>query len=131
MTHTKLFFSGPLVVALGVTAFLLCGASATPPGLQPYTPTRLQWAALELQALYGNNAMTHETPLMITFNPWNDGVTIKCLMQYTGDYPAAALKAQRDSVESVFKMYVASAGWPWLKLSLQERPMDVTWPHGR
>jgi hypothetical protein len=100
-------------------------------GLQPYTPTRLQWAALELQALYGNNSMTHEAPLRITFVPGSDGLTVKCLMAYTSDYPAAALKVERDSIDSAFKKYVENMGWPWLRLSIQERPMEKPWPRER
>lgn len=131
MAHPGRILSSAFIAVVAVTAALLCGASSGPPGIQPHTPTRLQWAALELQALYGNNTMTHESPLRITFVASADGYTVKCLMQYTNDYPAAALKTERDSVETAFKTYAESLGWSWLRLAISEHPMQATWPGER
>jgi hypothetical protein len=131
MTHPGRILPTLLVAVAAATATFLCGAASRPPGIQPHTPTRLQWAALELQALYGNNTMTHESPLRITFVSTADGYTVKCLMQYTPDYPAAALKIERDSVEAAFKKYVETLGWPWLRLAISEHPMEKTWPGER
>ena len=78
------------VVTLSLASFG-AGTVMTPgsPGSQPFTPSRLEWAALELQAANGQN-LTSESPLMITFFPWKDGRTVVCLLQYTDDYPAGA-----------------------------------------
>ena len=72
------------------------------PGDEPYMPTKLEWAALDLQAAHGRTAMTHEAPLSISFIPQPDGFTVLCLLQYTTDYQAAPLKTERDSLEYVF-----------------------------
>jgi hypothetical protein len=97
-------------------------------GNEPYTPSKIEWATLELQALYGKTSMTAESPLTITFIAQPDKSTILCLFQYTQDYPAAELKADRDSINYVFSKYKSSVGWPWLRLKIEERSIAKTWP---
>lgn len=91
------------------------------PGDAPYTPTRLEWAALELQAGFGSNTWTSETPVMINYTATDDGTTVLCLLQYTPDTPAQVVKINRDAAQHVFDKYVASHGWEWLRLRYEER----------
>lgn len=91
------------------------------PGDAIYTPTKLEWATLELQATYGNNSWTTDSPVTISFIAEPDGKTVSCLFQYTADLPAAALKIDRDSISKAFEKYVQSRGWTWLRLEIQER----------
>jgi hypothetical protein len=91
------------------------------PGDAMYTPTKLEWAALELQADYGQTNWTNETPVMINFLPLDDGKTVLCLLQFTPDAPAATVKINRDSEQVVFDRYVQSRGWSWLRLQFRER----------
>jgi hypothetical protein len=86
-----------------------------------YTPTKLEWAALELQADYGNTNWTSETPVMITFLEGTDGTTMLCVLQYTPEVPAQVLKITRDSEQNVFDKYAEGRGWTWLRLQFQER----------
>jgi hypothetical protein len=81
------------------------------PGDATYTPTKLEWAALELQADSGQTSWTSESPVMITFFPLGDGKTVLCLLQYTPEVPAATVKIDRDSMQQVFDIY---AGSRWL-----------------
>lgn len=90
------------------------------PGDVIYTPTKLEWAALELQANYGQTNWTSETPVMINFLPQNDGNTVLCLLQYTPEVPAATVKINRDSAQKVFDTYAGSRGWSWLRLQFRE-----------
>ena len=60
---------------------------------------------------------------MITFIPWKDGRTVLCLLQYTDDYPAGALKVTKDSLAQVVDMYANSRGWSWLQLQFQEKTL--------
>ena len=99
------------------------------PGDMPYTPTKLEWAALDLQASYGATTMTQESPLMISFLPYKDGITVKCLLQYTSDFEAAALKENRESIEYSFKQYKKTKGWAWLRLEFQEHVIEKSWPN--
>ncbi len=91
------------------------------PGDAIYTPTKLEWAALELQAGYGQTNWTNETPVVINFLPLNDGKTVLCLLQFTPEVPAATVKINRDSEQVVFETYAQSRGWPWLRLQFQEK----------
>ena len=49
-------------------------AAANRPGDTPYTPMKLEWAALELQANYGNTNWTSETPddQLLGGNRWDN-----------------------------------------------------------
>lgn len=116
-----------------ISALFICASAFVygqdkPPGLSAYSPTKLEWAALELQALHGRSLMTHESPLMVTFVPQADGVTVLCYLQYTSDFQAAALKLQRDALEKAFDLYRQSHKWQWLRLRFQERTLSEPWP---
>jgi hypothetical protein len=98
-------------------------AVAARPGDAAYMPTKLEWAALELQASYGSTVWTSETPVTITFLAMDDGVTVLCLLQYTPDVPAQVVKVDRDVEQSVFDKYVQRRGWSWLRLEFQEKTL--------
>jgi len=91
------------------------------PGDAIYTPTKLEWSALELQADSGQTNWTSETPVMINFLPLADGNTVLCLLQYTPEVPAATVKIDRDSAQKVFDIYAGSRGWSWLRLQFREK----------
>ena len=91
------------------------------PGDAIYTPTKLEWAALELHAGYGQSNWTNETPVVINFLPLNHRKTVLCLLQFTPEVPAATVKINRDSEQVVFETYAQSRGWPWLRLQFQEK----------
>lgn len=91
------------------------------PGDEPYTPTRLEWAAVELQADYGNPNWASESPVTITYFATDDGTTVLCLLQYTADTIAPLVKLNRDTAQSVFDKYAQSRGWTWLRLKFEER----------
>lgn len=91
------------------------------PGDAAYKPTKLEWAALELQATYGNPNWTRDTPVVINFVPGADGKTIICLFQYTANVTEAMLKMDRDTEQSVFEKYLKTRGWAWLRLEVREQ----------
>ncbi len=90
------------------------------PGDAMYTPTKLEWAALELQALYGQTNWTSETPVTISFVPLDDGKTVLCMLQFTPEVPAVTVKINRDSEQRIFESYVHKRGWSWLRLQFRE-----------
>jgi hypothetical protein len=115
-----------LLGLLGGTSVLLRSVRAQSPAIDRpgdaiYTPTKLEWAALDLQASYGQTNWTSETPVMINFLPHNDGDTVICLLQYTPETPAVTVKIDRDSTQKVFDMYAHNSGWSWLRLQFQEK----------
>ena len=121
------------LLKIAVSVLLICSTvfafgQAKRPGEDGYFPTKLEWAALELQALHGRNVMTHESSLMVTFVAQPDGVTVLCYLQYTIDFQAAALKIERDALEKAFNLYRQSHKWGWLRLRFQERAISEPWP---
>lgn len=95
--------------------------AAARPGDAPYTPTKLEWAALELQALYGSpNWTTPGSPVTINFLAFNDGTSVLCIMHYTPDVTAQVLKTQRDSEQRIFDQYARGRGWSWLRVQFRE-----------
>lgn len=119
-----------LAIVLTVTSFGAAQgkktAAVSRPGDAPFTPTKLQWAALELQASYGVTTISNDGPAMVNFIAQPDGETIICLIQYMPDTPAAAVKITRDSERRVFDGYVVSTGWTWLHLKFQESVLPAT-----
>jgi hypothetical protein len=112
-----------------LASFAIASSAEKPaPGNELYTPTRIEWAALELQALHGKNIMTHESPLTITFIHQPDGYTVLCLMQYSADVQAAVLKIERDAIKYVVDKYRETPGFSWLRLEFKENPMKERWP---
>lgn len=91
------------------------------PGDERYTPTKLQWAALELQTESGNTIVTSDVPLTITYIPRDDGRTVTCLLQYMPDANAEVVKLYREMSHNSFTSYVERTGWKWLRLDYQER----------
>jgi hypothetical protein len=127
-----------LVGLLGGSSALLRPVRAQSPAIDRpgdaiYTPTKLEWTALELQADYGQTNWTSETPVTINFSPLNDGNTVLCLLQYTPEVPAATVKIDRDSAQKVFDIYAGSRGWSWLRLQFREKilPRPSWFPPGR
>jgi hypothetical protein len=96
-------------------------ATADRPGDAPYAPTKLEWAALELQASYGSTTWTSESPVIINYIALSDGATVDCVLQYTPDVSAEVVKTNRDVAQVVFNKYAASRGWSWLRLRFEER----------
>ncbi len=95
-------------------------ATAGRPGDAPYTPTKLEWTALELQAGFGRT-WTTEDHVAISYMPAGDGRTIRCILQYTPDVSAQDLKMSRDVAKVLFDKYTASRGWTWIRLGFEEQ----------
>jgi len=117
------------LMLIGGSAFrgLLGAQSTTPkaklpdrPGDATYTPTKLEWAALELQASYGNTNYTSESPVTIQWVALGDGNTLLCILQYTPDVPAGVVKLNREGQQYAFDKYKAARGWSWLRLQFDE-----------
>ena len=89
------------------------------PGDAPYVPTKLEWAALELQTNYGVN-LSRDNHVSVAFLAGGDGRTIECLVDHTSSVSAAQVKAERDITQAKFDGYAKSRGWNWLRLSFRE-----------
>jgi hypothetical protein len=114
-----------LIAVIFLAGFSLRAQLRTRPGNAPYTPTKVEWAVLQLQASDGHSSLSAEEPVMIHFMDAGDGETVVCMLQYTPDVPAELVKLDRDNLREVFDLYAKTRGWPWLRLRFDERVLNV------
>lgn len=107
-----------LAAAIVFLAGWLCAQNARP-GDDSYTPTKLEWAALELQVEYGQDFGPSKNFAM-SFRPENDGRTIHCLLIYDRTASAAQSKAVRELTQMHVADYAKSKGWNWLGVTFKE-----------
>ena len=91
----------------------------TAPGDERYTPTRIEWATLWLQASLGAS-YSPDSPVSVSFVEGPDGKTIFCLIQYPPDTPAQVVNLSRNSVRKGFAAFVQIHKWDWLQLTFDE-----------
>jgi hypothetical protein len=109
---------------LAVAVIFLAGflwAQSARPGDAPYTPTKLEWAALELEVKYGENKH-----ISVSFRSEDDGRTVQCFLIYDGTVSAAQSKAMRDLIRMRVDDYAKNKGWDWLRVTFKEEaiPLD-------
>ena len=115
-----------LVICAVVASFVVglqVHSHATPrptePGMMPYTPTRLEWLALDLEALY-------RIPIL---SEGNYGVdywakppnTIKIAVVYTHDASAGIVDLVIEQAKGLAKTDASSHGWPWVKIEVERK----------
>ncbi|MFC1610059.1 hypothetical protein ACFL6C_03820 [Myxococcota bacterium] len=123
--RARIVWVGIMISVVGGAALvgLLALAKTTAAGLERYTPTRLEWAALELQASHGDTWNPNDTPVMVSYRPGDDGLSIVCVIQYSKGTSANLLGMIRDTSEQVFKLYREAKKWPWLRLEFQQKAL--------
>jgi len=112
-----------LALAVIVLAGLLRAQSARP-GDAPYTPTKLEWAALELQTEYGQDFGPGKN-FSMSFRPENDGRSVHCLLIYDRTVSAAQSKAVRDLTQMHVADFAKSKAWDWLGVTFKEEVIPL------
>jgi hypothetical protein len=112
-----------LAVAVILLASLLWAQSARP-GDAPYTPTKLEWAALKMQVEYGQDFGPSKN-FSMSFSPENDGRTVHCLLIYDRTVSAAQSKAVRDLTQMHVADLAKSKGWDWLGVTFKEEAIPL------
>jgi hypothetical protein len=107
-----------LVVILTAIFGIWAGVIPHRRGSLLYFPTRLDWAALDLQASFGRGT----DPFVRTmFVASSDGTTVICRLLYTSDAPRSTIEYTRDTARMVVEQYAAIHELPWLQIKFQER----------
>lgn len=95
-------------------------APPTQPGMTSYTPTRLEWLALDLEASYhedfgpDNNYSLHYLP-----KPPN---TVLIFVHYKNETSAENVNHAIDSAKEVVYQDASSHGWrSWVKVEVQRK----------
>ena len=100
---------------LFVTTALAQQEKATPPGLQPYVPTRIEWLSLDLNSHLRQDA-TVDSPF--TLNILNtDHETILIFVRYSPNVNREILNMAIDTARKVINITAKSYGWDkWVKV---------------
>jgi hypothetical protein len=112
------FITTMVLVLLFVTA-LAAYAEQGPSlqeGMKPYIPTRLEWLAVELNAMHRTDLNDLEG-YMLFFIPLEKENAILIFVRYTQKTNREAMNIGIDTARKVIEMDVKSRGWnSWLKV---------------
>src|SRR5262249_61848142 len=111
-------------IVIGLCAGLLLAAVAVrsnppaQPGMMPYTPTRLEWLAVDLEASYHQDFGRDSTySLHYLPKPPN---TVLIYVHYTSETPAGTLKIAMDAAKQQVNQDASSHGWSsWVTIADQ------------
>jgi len=113
-------------IVLGLCAGLLLAAVAVrssppaQPGMMPYTPTRLEWLAVDLEASYHQD-FSHDSPLSLHYLPKPPN-TVLIYVHYTSETSPAALEGAIDAAKGQVNQDASSHGWSsWVKIEVQRK----------
>ena len=90
------------------------------PGMVPYTPTRLEWLAIDLEASYHEDfALNSEYSLHYLPKPPN---TVLIFVHYKSEAAAEAVNHAIDAAKDVVNHDASSHGWQsWVKIEVQRK----------
>ena len=92
----------------------------TQPGMTPYTPTRLEWLALDLEASYHEDiGRNSDYSLHYLPKPPN---TVLIFIHYKSEASADAVNHAIDAAKEVVYQDASSHGWrSWVKVEVQRK----------
>ena len=112
-----------LFTACSIAILGLAMQPATPPtqpGMTPYTPTRLEWLALDLEASYHEDfACNSGYSLHYLPKPPN---TVLIFVHYKSETSAETVNHAIDAAKEVVNQDASSHGWrSWVKVEVQRK----------
>ena len=95
-------------------------APPTQPGMTPYTPTRLEWLALDLEASYHEDfGRNSDISLHYLPKPPN---TVLIFVHYKSETSAETVNHAIDAAKEVVNQDASSHGWrSWVKVEVQRK----------
>src|SRR5262252_8120232 len=83
------------------------------PGDEQYVPSKLEWAALQIDLLVGRGFPSPGQPEFITclIYPAGDGTTVICSLTYSSAMAAGTLEGKRELVRVAFEVVKKRSGW--------------------
>ncbi|SRR5216684_1350296 len=88
---------------------------ALPEGARPYTPTRLQWLALDMEARMHKDLST-EDGFSLDFVGLDKDNAILIYVRYLPSADREIMNSIIENAKTVIGMSAKSEGWPWLKI---------------
>jgi len=109
------------VCSIGILGFAMHPAAPpTQPGMTPYTPTRLEWLALDLEASYHEDfGRNSDISLHYLPKPPN---TVLIFVHYKSEASAEIVNHAIDAAKEVVNQDASSHGWrSWVKVEVQRK----------
>jgi hypothetical protein len=118
-----------MIVATVVVTFAAMYSTGAPrptePGMIAYTPTRVEWLALQLEADYRDENFENVGQYSIGFAPKFPN-TIMILVNYTGAASAANVDTAIDVARILVKKEASNYGWSdWVKVEVQRKVLPT------
>jgi len=116
-----------VVVAVGAFATLYSKGATGPtePGMIAYTPTRLEWLALQLQANYRDENFDNAGQYGVGFIPKSPN-TIVIFVTYTEAASAANVDTAVLVAQTALKRESSRFGWSdWVKVEVQRKQLPT------
>lgn len=93
-------------------------------GQKPYSPSRLRWLCLELNALYGSKALSR-SGYTITYIPKDALNTVMIMVQYAEEANMDVLNQEIENAQDLVRLSARSYGWDsWLKINVARYPAE-------
>jgi hypothetical protein len=111
-----------LVVGAGFLLAAFAARSNPPaqPGMVPYTPTRLEWLAVDLEASYHQD-FSRDSPYSLHYLPKAPN-TVLIFVHYTSETPPGTLEKVIDTAKQQVNQDASSHGWSsWAKVEVQRK----------
>lgn len=111
---------------LFVTCLMVCAEQVQPipEGMKPYTPTRLEWLALELNANYKQD-MNDSEGYMIGFVALEKENTILIYVSYNKQTRRELMNRGIDHARTIVEKEARSRGWDsWLRVKEEVKLLD-------
>lgn len=107
-------------LAAAITALAFVGASSAQrplaEGLQPYAPTRIEWLALELNAMARDELAT-DHPWSTAFARAADPNTITVWVRYQPWADRELINKAVDNAKRLARGYADGHGWSWVRVA--------------
>lgn len=119
---------------VGASAFvilsLVCSArviqsrtETVPPGMMPYTPTRLDWLVLNLEA-YNRNDFSSDSDYSLGYVAKNPD-TVVIHVYYLPKASAGIVDRAIDTAKQLANQEASRNGWsPWVKVEVQRKLLE-------
>lgn len=91
-------------------------------GSKPYTPTRLEWLAVEMNANARIAGVMEYSHFDMTFVPIANEDAILIYAVYLPTADRGAVKTSVDAAKSVMATLIKSHGWNWVKVKERIEP---------
>ena len=94
------------------------------PGLEHYTPSRLEWLAFTLNSFSTILEAPYNGKIKSIYMPKNDGKTLTLMVAYPKDSDLKKVDLYIERIKKIGKTYVSDHQWDsWLEIEVEHIPM--------